>query len=265
MFLERSISVEGVDGDGSTIVKDRSLQTSPLDYYVTGDTVILTSAALSGTTVIVEYRGPSQLVADYALDVPFSYVDGRTQSWIQDTLGGLDGIIETYVGKKVIFATQEDYVGFTGEYDGWVRYGKLWDDQSGWDDDTMGWDEYEIIPGYEQAQDDSTINQRSGIWTIVQGDSGELRLELTTVIAQGVTVAVRNGSKYGGYLLRYGPNIIYYENETVPRYRIYVPLEQAIETTFDDNNTRFVDSISVYQEPDEGDKYLAFPRTNIWA
>lgn len=259
VYLEQNLTIDG------EIVKDRSLQVAPNDYYVTGSVVTLTSAPSAGVTVVILYRGPSNLVADYALDVPFSYVDGRTQAWIEDTLNGLDGIIENYVGKTVVFATQEDYTGFTGEYDGWVRYGQLWDDNTGWDDDIMGWDEYEIIPGYSEAQDGSTVNQRSAIWTIVQGDSGELRLELDTIVGLGATVAIRNGSKYGGYLLRYGPNIIYYENETVPSYRKYSPVLESVETTFDDRATRFIESISVYQEPDEGDKYLAFPRVNIWA
>jgi hypothetical protein len=259
VYLEQDLII-----DGNTI-KDRSLQISPDDYEVNGSLVTLTSAPGVGVTVIILYRGPSNLVADYALEVPFSYVDGRTQAWIEDTLEGLDGIIENYVGKKVIFAVQEDYSGFTGEYDGWVRYDKLWDDSTGWDDPANGWDEYEIIPGYSEAQDGSTVNQRSAIWTIVEGESGELRLELDRAVGLGATVAVRNGAKYGGYLLRYGPNIIFYENETVPRYRPYSALLEAIETTFDDRATRFIESISVYQEPDEGDKYLAFPRVNIWA
>jgi hypothetical protein len=259
VYLEQNLNIDG------EIVKDRSLQVTPNDYTISGSVVTLTSAPSVGVTVVILYRGPSNLVADYALDIPFSYVDGRTQAWIEDTLGGLDGIIENYVGKTVVFATQEDYIGFTGEYDGWVRYGKIWDDNTGWDDISMGWDEYEIIPGYEQAQDGSTINQRSAIWTIVQGDSGELRLELDTMVGLGATVAIRNGSEYGGYLLRYGPNIIYYDNETVPRYRKYSPVLESIETTFDERATRFIESISVYQEPDEGDKYLAFPRVNIWA
>jgi len=257
--------IQSVTIDGSTVVDDRSLQEPPLDYTISGSIVTLTSAPDVGVTVEILYRGPSNLSADYALEVPFSNVDGRTQEFIEETLGGLDGIIETYEGKTVIFATQEDYIGFTGEYDGWVRYGKLWDDVSGWDDDDVGWDEYEIIPGYEQAQDGSTINQRSAIWTIIQGDSGELRLELKTIVDLGVTVAIRNGGEYGGHLLRYGPNIIFSENETVPRYRKYSPILESIETVFDGGATRFVESISVYQEPDEGDKYLAFPRVNIWA
>jgi len=90
-------------------------------------------------------------------------------------------------------------------------------------------------------------------------------LELKTIVDLGVTVAIRNGGEYGGHLLRYGPNIIFSENETVPRYRKYSPILESIETVFDGGATRFVESISVYQEPDEGDKYLAFPRVNIWA
>ena len=192
---------------------------------------------------------------DFAVDVPFSYIDGRTSEFIDSEFHGLDGIIASYVGKRIIFATQESYAGFTGEYDGWVRYGSLWDDVVGWDDGVAFWDEYEVIPS----------NQRSAVWEVTLGDSGELRLVLVEVIQVGQIVEVLNGFKYGGFTLRYGPLTLYGQNETVPSYHKYEENSLDVGTTFDNKDTRFISSITVYQDPDEGDKYLAFPRTNIWA
>ena len=132
-----------------------------------------------------------------------------------DSQGGLDGITLPYVGKKIIFAQQQDYTDFDGEYDGWVRYGSLWDDVTGWDDGIIGYDEYEVIAGYESSLDGSTVNQRASIWLITEGDNGELRLEFDSEITLGDTVEVLNGSKFGGKVLRYGPLIYYGLNETV--------------------------------------------------
>lgn len=205
---------------------------------------------------------------DFAVDVPFSYIDGRTSNFISTELQGIDGIISSYVGKRIIFATQENYSGFTGEYDGWVRYGSLWDDVVGWDDGVMPWDDYEVIPGFytiDGSSQDSAENQRSAVWEITLGDSGELRLVLADVVQVGQIVEVLNGFKYGGFTMQYGPLIRYGENETVPSYHKYEEDSLGAGTTFDDRDTRFMSSITVYQDPDEGDKYLAFPRTNIWA
>ncbi len=211
-------------------------------------------------------QGETDFIVDFAVDVPFSDIDGKTSAQIDDD-GGLDGIISVYVGKKIVFAKQEDYVGFTGEYDGWVRYGEQWD-QGGWDDPTVGFDDYEVIPGYysiDGSTNDSTENQRSGVWEITSGDSGELRLVLDNVVQVGDFVRATNGFKYGGFVLRYGPNILYSQNEEVPNYHKFEETDEGISTTFDNQSTRFISSISIYQDPDEGDKYLAFPRTNIWA
>jgi len=208
---------------------------------------------------------PSAIVTtvDYALDVPFSHVDGQTVAYL-DSVNGFDGIIDTYVGKRIIFAKQENYSGFTGEYDGWVRYDSIWDDSYGWSNPESSWDSYEVIPGYNEA-DGSTINQRAAVWLVTRGADNEIRLVLDTLIGIGDKVEVRYGTKYGGFIVRYGPNILFSENKTVPDYDKFDVNAKDNETIFDSNNTRFIDSISVYQEPDEGDKYLAYPRTNIWA
>lgn len=204
-------------------------------------------------------------IVDFAVTVPFSMIDGASSESITQLLGGLDGIIGVYDGKRIIFAVQEAYPGYILEYDGWVRYPSSWDSAAGWDDPTAGWDEYEIIPGYAEAYDGSTQNQRSGIWLINQDENGVLHLELETTVDPGDLVRVESGFTYGGFIMQYVPVPLYFQGDTVPRYIKYLEYDERPETTFDAAKTRFVDNISIYQDPDEGDKYLIFPRENLWA
>lgn len=202
--------------------------------------------------------------ADFAVDFPFSSIDGLTQSYVEDVLQGLDGIIDVYEGKRIIFVTQENYPGYILENDGWVRNLNSWQDGTGWDESVHGWDHYEIIPGYIDALDGSTINQRSAIWLITRDSFGLFRLTVDTLIEDGETVQVRYGVKYGGFILRYGPIPLFFQGETVPKYSKFQAVDFTVETTFDNNKTKFINSITVYQDPDAGDKYLEFPRENIW-
>jgi len=204
-------------------------------------------------------------IVDFAVSSPFNQIDGLTQSFVENVLGGLDGIIDTYEGKKIIFALQENYPGYIlDENQGWTRNLNSWDD-AGWEDTVNGWDHYEVIPGYIDSFDNSTVNQRSGIWEITKDSSNLFRLNLITVVDAGETVQVKYGVRYGGFIMQYGPLPKFDVGETVPRYEKYQPVQPGSATTFDNNMTRFINNISIYQDPDADDKYLAFPRENIWA
>jgi len=104
-------------------------------------------------------------------------------------------------------------------------------------------------------------NLRGGVWKIVRGEDDIFRLEFQQIVETDDNVFV-NGFKYGGYLLKYGPAPVV--SQTVPGYAIVEELIERDETTFDDTQTRFIDNITTYAELDQGDKYLAFPRNNIW-
>lgn len=210
---------------------------------------------------------PSATV-QFAVSVPFNHLDGRTTEYIDDTIGGLDGIVTSYAGMKIIFAQQEQYSGFSEPSDGWIRNNTFWDDSYGWDNsNSTGWDDYEIINGYTASLDGSTQNQRSAVWQFVQDEQdAELwRLEFVQEIELGETVLVENGATYGGYLCVYGPLIDYSEGDTVPEYNKVEEVKFTDSTTFDNDTTRFVNNVTVYEDPDVNDKYLAFPRKNIWA
>lgn len=202
--------------------------------------------------------------ADFAVSVPFSSIDGLDSAYIDTVLGGLDGTIDVYDGKKIVFAIQENFPGVILENDGWVRNLNSWDDGIGWDDPVNGYDHYEIIPGYEQARDGSTINQRSAVWLITEDSTGVLRLTVDTLIDDGDAVQILYGALYGGYILQYGPIPLFFQGDTVPRYTKFEEVQRSQETTFDNQKTRFISNITVYEDPDIGDKYLAFPRNNVW-
>lgn len=108
----------------------------------------------------------------------------------------------------------------------------------------------------------SIRNLRSGVWKIIRTEDDTFRLEFQSPIDTDDNVFVNNGFKYGGYLLKYGPAPV--DAQTVPGYAIVEELIERDETTFDETQTRFIDNITTYEEPDQGDKYLAFPRNNIW-
>ena len=205
---------------------------------------------------------------DAALSLPFNQFDGRSTGFI-DALGGLDGLVNVYDGQTVIFAVQEQYSGYNEPEDGWIINNTFWDDNNGWDaSSTVGFDDYESVPGYAEKQSDPSniTNKRAGIWKFVRDTSNNiLRLEFQREINQGETVFIRNGFTYGGRLLQYDELIQFDEGKTVPYYQDIEGLEYSTETTFDEGNTTFTTNITTYEDPDQSDKYLVFPRENVWA
>ena len=140
----------------------------------------------------------------------------------------------------------------------------MWDDGV-WDNPDIGFDDYEIIPGYNEHLDDEDIqNQRAGIWEITVVDD-LLRLSFVQTVELNQKVFVRYGNFNSGKILRYGPTIRFEYGKTVPDYVVVGEKTEGNATIFDGGSTRFVNNISIYQEPDEGDKYLVFPRRNIFA
>jgi hypothetical protein len=201
---------------------------------------------------------------DFALDIPFNQIHGRSTSYI-DQAGGLDDIILSYENKTVIFATQENYLLYNEENDGWTRTLDFYDDADGYD--VNGYSNQETVPGYsENFSDPSITNQRAGVWKIVKdADNDVWLLEFQQELELNNTVLVRDGFRYGGYVLEYDPTIDFAAGDTVPKYAIVEPLEVIIPTTFDNNNTRFINNVISYEPPDANDKYLVFPKENIWS
>jgi Putative Ig domain len=261
VYLEQYVATV----DDSGLVLSRNLLVENIDYTRAGSILTLNEVPAENASIIVDYTNYLMLEVDYALTVPFNSVDGMTREYI-DNLGGLDYVIDVYTGKRVIFATQEQYSGYIGEEDGWIRNKNMWDDGGPWDDPDLGFDNYEVIPGYnEHIADEDVVNQRAGIWEITVDDQDLLRFTFVQTVELNQKVLVKSGNFYSGKILRYGPTIRFEYGKTVPDYVVVSEQLKGNETTFDGNTTRFVNNISIYQEPDEGDKYLVFPRRNIFA
>lgn len=249
---------------GGNIIEDRSLKVENVDWVRNGTTVTFLIPPPEGAIVEVNYISNAVAVADYALEVPFSQIDGMTREYIDSVIGGFDNSVGLYTGKLVVFARQEQYPGYIIPEDGWIQNRNSWDDGSPWDDPVYGFDNYKIITGYAAQQEDPSVpNQRSGIWKVTVDDKNLIRLEFVENIVLNQRILINYGTKYGGKILRYGPVIRYDIGETVPKYTIVDVKKDGGITIFDGDATRFVDNVSVYQVPDEGDKYLVFPRVHI--
>jgi hypothetical protein len=221
----------------------------------------------SETTFDVEIdfvSGDPDATVDFALDIPFNQIHGRSTAYI-NSLGGLDGLVLSYENKTVIFATQEDYLNYNEPEDGWIRGITFYDDADGFDG--SGFSNTETVPGYaENFADPNITNQRAGVWKIVRDTDNDIwLLEFQQAIELSENVRVRSGYKYGGYLLEYDPNIDFAGGNTVPEYSIKEAARLNNTTTFDNSNTRFIDNITIYEPPDQSDKYLVFPKENIWS
>jgi len=202
---------------------------------------------------------------DFAVEIPFELINGRTTQQLE-ALGGLDGIITSFTDRLIVFAQQENYIGFTYDttVNGWIKYNSFFDDVSNFDN--LDFDEEETIPGYIEAGANPTlINQRAGIWKITRDANNLIKLEFQKEIELGQILIVRFGSKFGGNKILYDPASIAVTG-FVPRYTILpttVPSEQR-PTVFDQSTTRFVNGIDSYALPGEGDKYLKFPKIGVF-
>ena len=208
--------------------------------------------------------GTPDFTVDFALDIPFNQIHGRSTAYIDDN-NGLDGLILSYENKTLIFATQEQYLLYNEPNDGWERGIVLYDDVAGLD--SAGFANTELVPGYTENFIDPTVtNQRAGIWKIVRDANNNVwRLEFQQEIDLSNNVYVSNGNKYGGYLLEYDPTINFTAGKTVPSYSIKEAALKSLPTSFDETQTRFISNITTYEPPDQSDKYLVFPKENIWS
>ena len=206
------------------------------------------------------------------LGIQSNYINGRSIDFLENTLGGLDGVATSYVNRTLIFAKQEQYTGYDIDditY-GWERTVQFYDDVAGYS--ATDFSETEIIPGWVESNANPLIqNQRAGIWRITLDDNNLIYLEfvqeipIAGALSSGV-VSVRYGAKYGGNDIQYSiANQIPPKN--VPDYAIIEigVIQESNGTIFDSNATRFLSGVDNYQAPDEGDKYLKFPKIGVFS
>jgi hypothetical protein len=199
---------------------------------------------------------------DFAIDIPFDQINGRTQQSLIN-LGGLDSVVTEFVGKTIVFARQENYTGYDTDplNQGWVRY-TFFDDVVAFDGEQF--DQNSLIPGWNEHGGDPTIpNQRGGIWKIGLDDNNLIQLNFVQQIEFNQVLGVNYGAKYGGNRITY----TYDAGQTVPAYvkPSSVVVSDVHPTTFDGNSTRFLANTDPYQTPLANDKYLKFPKIGVFS
>lgn len=223
------------------------------------------------TSFDIAAKLPSELtpvaVVDFATELPFNYINGRSIAQLS-AAGGLDGVITSFIDKTLIFAQQELFVGYpevNPTNDGWEKFVQYYDSVEGYDEAEFS--QSEIIPGYvEHGATPSIKNKRAGIWKITLDDNGLIELSFQQELDLQNVIDIRYGGKYGGNKILYSvANIV--PPYTVPNWQIIEPatIQEPNPTTFDENSTRFLNAIDVYQAPEEGDRYLKFPKTGIFS
>jgi hypothetical protein len=191
----------------------------------------------------------TKAIVDFAVDRPFDSLDGKTLAEVIST-EGFDGITYNLQGKKVIFATQETYDGWSpGLNDGWNQY------QGG------------AIPGYLEQQAVPTLkNKRGGIWQIDIDSNNLVRLNFVSEILPGDYIYIVEGATHANSLQMYDESLIGVDGKTVPAYtQSYVEVyPTSAATTFDTSATTFINNVDTYTLPMQGDKYLKFPKIGVF-
>lgn len=247
------------------------------DYYTNNFDITTNSYTRTPETTFDTTQRSVGIIAasvSYAVDIPFSEINGRPVSYINAN-GGIDGRTDYLTGQKILFAKQEYYVS-NNPYYGWTDYtsGYIGDDITtsaiegypiaGYPGGTGSYDTYSIIPGYfEKLSGLSTVNQRGGIWQI-NIINNLVYLEFVQEIQPNQRVQVFHGKSYSGATLFYSP--ILTGSQTVPYYKIFDVNPNMLNkpTTFNNNTTRFFSGRDQYYKPTSQDKYLNFPQTGVF-
>jgi len=200
------------------------------------------------------YATPSVTTVDFAVDIPFNYINGRTAQEIQN-IGGLDGIVTAYDSLTLIFATQELYDA--------DLYPQADEPESGW-----RYEDSTLVTSSEISQDSSTVyNPRQSVWQMSVGISNVITLTQLDEIQVGDIITVKNGARYGGNQLYLDPTTVG-SPYTTAYYTIVedpVIVKESDVTTFDSDTTRFRSSVDIYQLPTAGGKYLKFIKTGVFS
>jgi hypothetical protein len=248
-----------------------------VDRYLVDDTYSkyydpATAAYIPGKETTFDYlptRNVGSIVArvNYAVDVPFSEINGRPITYI-NAAGGIDGVLNYGTGDTMVFAEQEGFSN-VGPYDGWVNYfdAYIGDNISTAIIEGYGstaYDAYTVIPGYlEKVQGTSAVNQRAGVWTI-NVINGIVYLTPLLEVNPNDRVQILNGKSRASSVLYYDP--ILSAGQTVPTYKTYLLTKAAVgtPTTFNGGTTKFISRRDQYYAPGSQDKYLKFPQYGVF-
>ena len=171
------------------------------------------------------------------------------------------------VGDTLIFAQQEKFnpgihKGTEFMNEGWNLYKDQWGGSAvGMSYDSTAYDEYTVIPGYnENLIDNNIANQRAGVWQVLLNDFGIAYLDFVRTIQlnQVVTIIAENSRLVYDSVVKPG--------FTVPGFReVHQSLNSsAAATVFDSSGTRFSSPRDHYlTDPYTYDKYIKFPISGV--
>lgn len=171
----------------------------------------------------------------YALQVPFSEINGRPVSYV-NARGGLDGSTTYFDGDTVIFIKQENFLN-PPPYEGWVDYTDLYigdniDTQviEGYDQNEQGvYDAYSVIPGFlEKTQDIASITFSA---TLTNGTTNQITVNSTAGLIVGMPVLF-TGSLVGGLVA----GATYYISSVVDNTHIILATDTNLKNTFSLSN-----------------------------
>lgn len=204
-----------------------------LDKFIPGEETTIDQAPAAAE----RYRNMGTV--DYAVNIPYSEINGQTVEYIVDN-GGLDGATELANGETVIFTQPE----------------------------TFG----NEVPGYLDKILYGVLDEKAAVYQI-SIDGGIVTLTPARQTQAGDIVRVINGVTYGGRRMNFEA---YPLHGFVPRWWTFTQQliadptisDQLVkphrETTFDQRGTRFFSYRDQYADLDSKAKYIKFPKSGVF-
>lgn len=188
-------------------------------------------------------------VIDLATELGFSSIHNRTVDYVA-ALGGIDGrkFASQMNNKKIVFVNQENFDDIDYAFTRFLRDAE---------------DTREIIPGVDQARDNSTINnERMAIYKITVNPITEnITLTLDTQTDALDYVEVLDGTKYGSsslFVPRSPATGLRYVNWQYVDFNVNVN-----QTLFDAGSLRLISNKDKIINDDRYDKYVMYPQHTI--
>lgn len=239
------------------IILDRYIWDNNLSEYY--DTEVDAFIGSSETTFDRYASGaiyPLVAQVNYAVNIPFSKINGKSVDYVSSI--GLDGVTYGYeTGQTIIFVKQEQYDTLTDE-EAWTNYTKPFD-SVGFDSGIF--DESYVIQGYDGGV---STNERVAVYVMTIFNN-IITLEKQLDVSDNDRIDVLRGGLLNGSIAFYmNPAINIVAGETVPTFAKLEDILEGVETTFDQNGTRFFARKDVYMIPDENDAYIKWPQTDVF-
>jgi hypothetical protein len=215
----------------------------------------------------------------FAVTIPFDEINGRHVEYLR-TVGGLDGSMDIRNGQTLIFAKQEGFVTEVHEFatvrepldsTGFDSVGlnlgyvprQYTSPNDGWNMESGLFGTSTYGESYALSEPVPTV-QRHGIWEVQISEDQIITLVYVKDVLYNQYVHVIAGTSYRETKLYYDP--IVHAGHTVPTYSVlsaHINVSSEV-TKFDGNGTKFYNNRDNFVQPEVGDIYLKFPKSNAY-